>query len=101
MELHYKNAFVADNLPDAYERLILDAINGDAQLFIRSDEIESAWKVVDPIIEGWRCDPAAPPMQCYPSGTWGPADADELLEREEHIWRISCLHQDGSTNGCM
>ena len=101
MELHYKNAFIADNLPDAYERLILDAINGDAQLFIRSDEIESAWKVVDPIIEGWRCDPAAPPMQCYPSGTWGPADADELLEREEHIWRISCLHQDGSTNGCM
>ena len=90
MELLYENAFDADNLPDAYERLILDAINGDAQLFIRSDEIESAWRIVDPIIEGWRSDQAAPPMQCYSTGSWGPAAADELLEREEHIWRISC-----------
>ncbi|MCY3865082.1 MAG: glucose-6-phosphate dehydrogenase [Chloroflexi bacterium] len=96
MELHYKNAFIADNLPDAYERLILDAINGDAQLFIRSDEIESAWKIVDPVIEGWICDPGAPAMQCYRPGTWGPAAADELLEREEHVWRISCLHENGS-----
>ncbi len=96
MELHYKNAFIADNLPDAYERLILDAINGDAQLFIRSDEIESAWKIVDPVIEGWRADPAAPPMQCYSPGTWGPAAADALLERDEHVWRISCLHENGS-----
>ncbi len=90
MELLYENAFNAENLPDAYERLILDAINGDAQLFIRSDEIESAWRIVDPIIEGWRCDPAAPPMQCYKTGSWGPAAADELLEREDHVWRISC-----------
>lgn len=94
MELHYKNAFIADNLPDAYERLILDAINGDAQLFIRSDEIESAWKIVDPVIEGWQCDPGAPPMQRYSPGSWGPAAAAELLERDEHVWRISCLHED-------
>ena len=96
MELHYKNAFIADNLPDAYERLILDAINGDAQLFIRSDEIESAWKIVDPVIEGWRSDPAAPPMQRYQVGSWGPEAADELLAREEHVWRVSCLHENGS-----
>ncbi len=101
MELHYKNAFVADNLPDAYERLILDAINGDAQLFIRSDEIESAWKIVDPVIEGWRCNPAAPPMQSYQVGSWGPEAADELLAREEHVWRISCLHEKASSNECM
>ncbi len=93
MELHYENAFVAENLPDAYERLLLDAINGDAALFIRGDEIESAWKIVDPIIESWQCDPAAPPMQQYERGSWGPAAADKLLEREEHIWRLSCLHQ--------
>ena len=93
MELHYENAFVTENLPDAYERLILDAINGDAALFIRSDEIESAWGIVDPIIDGWACDPAAPPMQCYDKGSWGPAAADRLLEREEHLWRLSCLHQ--------
>ncbi len=96
MELHYKNAFIADNLPDAYERLILDAINGDAQLFIRSDEIESAWTIVDPVIEGWRHDPSAPPMQCYAPGSWGPEAADALLERDEHVWRISCLHENGS-----
>jgi len=91
MELHYEDAFLADELPDAYERLILDAINGDAALFIRSDEIESAWKIVDPIIEGWEKDRAAPPMQIYRKGSWGPCAADELLEREEHIWRISCF----------
>lgn len=96
MELHYKNAFVADNLPDAYERLILDAINGDAQLFIRSDEIESAWKIVDPVIEGWRCNPEAPPMQTYAVGSWGPEAADELLAQAEHIWRVSCLHEKAS-----
>ncbi len=93
MELHYDNAFKAEDLPDAYERLILDAINGDAALFIRGDEIESAWKIVDPIIEGWASDPSAPPMHCYAKGSWGPEAADKLLEREEHIWRLSCLHQ--------
>lgn len=93
MELHYDNAFKAEDLPDAYERLILDAINGDAALFIRGDEIESAWKIVDPIIEGWASDPCAPPMHCYAKGSWGPAAADDLLEREEHIWRLSCLRQ--------
>ena len=94
MELHYKHAFIADNLPDAYERLILDAINGDAQLFIRSDEIESAWTIVDPVIEGWQEGSSAPPMQFYAPGTWGPAAADALLERDEHVWRISCLNED-------
>ena len=94
MELHYEGTFANDKLPDAYERLILDAINGDAALFIRSDEIESAWKIVDPIIEGWENDPSAPPMQTYATGSWGPAAADELLDRDEHLWRISCLHDD-------
>ena len=94
MALHYEDAFVADNLPDAYERLILDAINGDTALFIRSDEIESAWKIVDPIIEGWAHDAAAPAMQTYETGSWGPCTADELLEREEHVWRVSCLQHD-------
>jgi len=94
MEVHYEDAFKTEKLPDAYERLILDAINGDAALFIRSDEIESAWKIVDPIIEGWQNDPTAPAMQTYEKGIWGPAAADELLHHDEHVWRISCLHED-------
>ena len=93
MELHYDNAFKSEDLPDAYERLILDAINGDAALFIRGDEIESAWNIVDPVIEGWECDRAAPAMRSYERGSWGPAAADELLERDEHIWRLSCMRQ--------
>lgn len=94
MELHYEDAFDAEKLPDAYERLLLDAINGDAALFIRSDEIESAWQIVDPVIEGWRSDPSAPAMQTYETGTWGPQASNDLLARDEHVWRISCLHED-------
>lgn len=92
MEVHYEDAFKSEKLPDAYERLILDAIQGDAALFIRSDEIESAWTIVDPVIEGWENDPSAPDMQQYEKGSWGPKAADDLLERDEHVWRISCLH---------
>ncbi len=99
MELHYDNAFKSEDLPDAYERLILDAINGDAALFIRGDEIESAWEIVDPVIEGWACDPCGPPMQNYAKGSWGPAAADALLERDEHVWRLSCLREKGAVNG--
>ena len=94
MEAHYEDAFDAEKLPDAYERLILDAIQGDAALFIRSDEIESAWKIVDPVIDGWENDVTAPPMQTYAKGSWGPTAADSLLEHDEHVWRISCLHEE-------
>lgn len=92
VEMHYDDAFDTEQLPDAYERLLMDAINGDAALFIRSDEIESAWAIVDPIISGWENDPDAPPMQTYEVGSWGPQSVHDLLERDEHIWRISCLH---------
>lgn len=94
LEVHYEDAFDTEKLPDAYERLLLDAINGDAALFIRSDEIESAWKIVDSIIEGWQNDASAPPMQTYDKGSWGPTASDELLAQDEHIWRVSCLHKD-------
>lgn len=94
MEVHYEDAFETEKLPDAYERLLLDAINGDAALFIRSDEIETAWKIVDPIIEGWEDNPLAPAMQTYDKNTWGPQASDDLLKKDDHIWRISCLHED-------
>jgi len=94
VEMHYDDSFDVDELPDAYERLLLDAINGDAALFIRSDEIESAWRIVDPVIYGWETDDSAPPMQTYDKGSWGPQAADELLDQDEHIWRVSCLHED-------
>ncbi|MCQ3976525.1 MAG: glucose-6-phosphate dehydrogenase [Anaerolineae bacterium] len=89
MEFHYHNSFKAGVLPDAYERLLLDALHGDASLFARSDGIETAWRLIDPVIEGWtRAE--APPLAGYEPGSWGPAEADELLARGGRSWRLGC-----------
>ena len=74
-----------DGLPEAYERLILDAMLGDATLFTRSDEIEEQWALVDAIVAGWARDRAAFPN--YAAGTWGPPSSDELLHRDGRSWR--------------
>jgi glucose-6-phosphate 1-dehydrogenase len=77
-------------LPDAYERLLLDALQGDASLFARHDEIELAWKLIDPIIAAWE-QPDAPPLTFYEPGSWGPAEADTLLARDAgRAWYSGC-----------
>ncbi|NDJ53675.1 MAG: glucose-6-phosphate dehydrogenase [Chloroflexi bacterium] len=91
MEFHYASAFGERRIPDAYERLILDALEGDAALFIRSDEIEAAWHIVDPIISGW-ADGQGPTMATYERGSWGPTEADDLLGRDGRTWEHSCSH---------
>jgi len=78
MDFRYADGFGAGTLPDAYERLLLDALQGDASLFARSDEIEAAWSVIDPIREAWE-EPGAEPPLPYEPGSWGPAQADALL----------------------
>jgi glucose-6-phosphate 1-dehydrogenase len=65
-------------LPDAYQRLLLDALTGDASLFARSDEVELAWTIVDPINAAWQ-SPAAPPLKIYPTAEWGPRMASEWI----------------------
>ncbi len=85
MDFTYGSAFSVDS-PDAYETLILDALQGDASLFTRADEVEEAWSIVDPIIERW-ADAPAPDFPNYDAGSWGPAAADELLAREGRHWR--------------
>jgi len=85
MDFTYGSAFSVDS-PDAYETLILDALQGDASLFTRADEVEQAWGIVDPIIDAW-ADAPAPSMPNYDAGTWGPAAADDLLERDGRRWR--------------
>ncbi len=85
MDFGYGTSFVADS-PDAYETLILDALLGDASLFTRADEVEAAWGIVTPIIEGWAAMPA-PNFPNYAAGTWGPQAADELMTREGRRWR--------------
>jgi glucose-6-phosphate 1-dehydrogenase len=85
MEFKYSDYFGKGALPDAYERLILDAIHGDAALFTRNDEIETAWKLIDPILKAWEA-PDAPTMPTYPRGSWGPKESDALLARDGRRW---------------
>jgi glucose-6-phosphate 1-dehydrogenase len=84
MDFLYGGAF-REGLPDAYERLILDAMLGDATLFTRADETEEQWALVDAIIAFWQRD--RPSFPNYAAGTWGPLSADELLHRDGRSWR--------------
>jgi glucose-6-phosphate 1-dehydrogenase len=85
MDFTYGSAFSEDP-PEAYETLILDALLGDASLFTRADEVEEAWGVVTPIIDVW-AETAMPDFPNYDAGTWGPAAAEELIERDGRRWR--------------
>lgn len=89
MDFHYQESFGEGAIPEAYERLLLDALNGEASLFTRSDEIELAWKLVDCIHAGW-AGKFAPPMATYQPNTWGPRAADMLLARDERHWVHGC-----------
>jgi glucose-6-phosphate 1-dehydrogenase len=84
MDFLYGGAF-REGLPEAYERLILDAMLGDTTLFMRSDEVEEQWALVDAIVAGWKRD--RPRFPNYAAGTWGPAAAEELLSRDARAWR--------------
>ena len=84
MDFLYGGAF-RTGLPEAYERLILDAMRGEATLFTRADEIEEQWRIVDSIHERWQG--RAPDFPNYAAGTWGPEAADELLHRDARSWR--------------
>jgi glucose-6-phosphate 1-dehydrogenase len=92
MEFHYDTSFGKNQIPEAYERLILDALLGDAGLFARSDEIEASWRLMDGVLEGWEKDPRALPIAFYEHGTWGPVEADELLDINGHAWTLACEH---------
>ncbi len=83
MEFLYGTSFLSQS-PEAYERLIMDAMRGDATLFTRDDEVEAQWRICDPILEGWSGIPG--PLPAYASGSEGPAEADAILE-EGHRWR--------------
>jgi len=85
MDFAYAEAFAGADAADGYERLIHDAMVGDATLFIRSDEVEQAWRIVDPYLEAWS-EPGAS-LHLYEAGTWGPHMADLLVERSGDEWR--------------
>jgi glucose-6-phosphate 1-dehydrogenase len=88
LEFHYRDAFADRAIPDAYERLLLDALHSDPLLFARNDEIIQAWRLMDPILQSW-ATPAASPLVTYAKGSWGPKEADRLLAREGHRWLVT------------
>ncbi len=98
MAFEYDQYFGEEPLPDAYERLILDAVKGDASLFTRSDSIEAAWQLIDPIIKGVETQPDYP-LYTYEIGSWGPVEADQILGRDGFTWHHGCRslkHEDQS-----
>ena len=70
--------------PDAYERLLLDVIRGNQTLFMRRDEVEEAWRWIDPILQAW--DDTAQPVRNYPAGSWGPSQSIAMIERDQRTW---------------
>jgi glucose-6-phosphate 1-dehydrogenase len=85
MEFNYSEAFGETSAP-AYETLLLDVMIGEATLFTRSDEVEAAWRVVDPLISYWEGHKPRR-MPTYAAGSWGPREADELIEEHDVEWR--------------
>ncbi len=89
LEFHYHDDFAGIDIPDAYERLLLDVIAGDASLFTRNDEIELAWSIIDPIIDSLDL-PGAPAPYRYLPGMSGPPHGEELLTNNGHSWLPGC-----------
>jgi glucose-6-phosphate 1-dehydrogenase len=84
LDMSFAEAFKVRN-PDAYERLILDVVRGNQTLFMRRDEVEAAWRWVDPILQAWRAGKEGP--RPYTAGTWGPSAAIALIERDGRTWQ--------------
>ena len=83
MDFQYVTSFLVE-APEAYERLLLDCMIGDPTLFTRADEVEAAWTLIDPIENAWQN--SRPPLQTYPSGSWGPDAAAKLLQADGREW---------------
>ncbi len=88
MDFHYKD--LADiHVPSAYERLLYDVMLGDSTLFSRDDEVETAWKFIEPIQQAWKNNPSIK-VYGYAAGTWGPEPSNDLIEGENLTWRYPC-----------
>ena len=88
-ELDFRFDSSGKELPDAYQRLLLDALLGDPGLFARSDEVEQAWRIIDPIIAAWK-SPAAPTLHPYEPGLWGPSQSAEWMGEQGRAWFDVC-----------
>jgi glucose-6-phosphate 1-dehydrogenase len=89
MNFDYATTFGSSSIPDAYERLLLDVLQGDASLFTRSDAILLSWALMDPILAGWE-ELRQPPLVFYPRGSWGPTEADAFIGQTGRKWLLGC-----------
>lgn len=87
MDFSYKESYEGNDVPEAYETLLLDVLKGDATLFMRADQVEAAWAVVMPILDAWK-HTGTPQYPNYPAGSWGPEAADELVHRDGFRWAL-------------
>jgi glucose-6-phosphate 1-dehydrogenase len=95
MDFHYSD-LSNQRIPEAYERLLIDCMTGDSTLYARNDAVMATWKLLDPVLNAWKNDPAIP-VYGYPAGTWGPEKADDLVKEHGTTWRYPCknLSDDG------
>jgi len=96
MDFHYSE-LSHEHLPTAYERLLLDCMQGDATLYLRGDAVERAWEYVQPIIDTWQKNSDIP-LYGYPAGSWGPENVDNLMENG--LWRYPCKNLSKDDNYC-
>jgi glucose-6-phosphate 1-dehydrogenase len=88
LNFQYREQF-QQRIPEAYQRLLLDIMQGDASLFTRADEVELAWKIIDPIQSAWD-ETNLPPLELYEAGEWGPPNATGWMCRQNREWFDSC-----------
>jgi len=100
IDLDFKYSELAhQRIPEAYERLLYDTIKGDNTLFARTEEVIATWKFLTPILEAWQNNNEIP-LYGYPAGTWGPKEADKLIEDGKVSWRFPCRNLTNSNLYC-
>ncbi len=99
MDFHYSD-LAQEDVPEAYERLLLDCIKGDPTLYAHGESVEYSWQFVEPILNAWQNDDSIP-VYGYPAGTWGPEVADAMIEPEELTWRNPCRMLTEDTSFCV
>lgn len=98
MDFHYSD-LGSDPLPEAYERLLLDALLGDPTLYARADAVEACWKFITPILNKWEANPEIG-LYGYPAGSWGPKEAQKLFANSEQDWHLPCETKNKEDDFC-